>query len=431
MVHCGPGSPVAVGCVHPAQRGTWGFAAERGYFNHYAARIAGLGRHRSRSEERAGLIRASGACRRTHVAERSTRRQPRSNVPQEPFEHTRPHNPDAVGFVAQASSPSQARDAIAIRHHDGRVLSLSREIDFATSLQVSRSGDEYLAEMVKHEIVPRQVVAGGRISNSLFESAAEAGISDQSIMNLAGIFAWDIDFALDIREGDEFVVIFEELWRNGELIKQGDILAAEFVNQGEVFRAIRYVGPKGQIDYFTPQGNNVRKAFVRAPVSFARVSSNFNPRRRHPKLNTIRAHKGVDYAAPSGTPVQAAGDGKVIYRGRKGGYGNAVIIQHGGNITTLYGHLSRFSGKARNGTRVRQGDIIGYVGQTGLATGPHLHYEYRKNGVHMNPRTVTLPAADPIDPALREDFVRASRPMLLRLDAKQQILVGLTASNTT
>ncbi len=129
--------------------------------------------------------------------------------------------------------------------------------------------------------------------------------------------------------------------------------------------------------------------------------------------------------------MQAAGDGKVIFRGRKGSYGNAIVIQHGGNITTLYGHLSRFSGKARNGTRVRQGDIIGFVGQTGLATGPHLHYEYRKNGVHMNPRTVTLPAADPIDPALREDFVRTSRPMLLRLDAKQQILVGLTASNTT
>ncbi len=322
-------------------------------------------------------------------------------------------------------------DEVAIRHHDGRVLSLSREIDFANSLRVSRSGDEYLAEMVVHEIVPRQIVAGGRIYSSLFEAAAKAGISDQSIMNLAGIFAWDIDFVLDIREGDEFVVIFEELWRNGELVKQGDILAAEFVNQGEVFRALRYVGPEGQIDYFTPQGNNVRKAFVRAPVSFSRISSNFNPRRRHPRLNTIRAHKGVDYAAPSGTPVQAAGDGKVIFRGRKGGYGNAVIIQHGGNITTLYGHLSRFSGKARNGTRVRQGDIIGYVGQTGLATGPHLHYEYRKNGVHMNPRTVTLPAADPINPALREDFVRATRSMLLRLDAKQQILVGLTASNTT
>ena len=217
-------------------------------------------------------------------------------------------------------------DEIAIRHHDGGVLSLSREIDFANSLRVYRSGDLYLAEMVMHEIVPRQIVAGGRISRSLFEAAAKAGISDQSIMNFAGIFAWDIDFVLDIREGDEFVVIFEELWRDGELVKQGDILAAEFVNQGEVFRALRYVGPEGQIDYFTPQGNNVRKAFVRAPVSFARISSNFNPRRRHPKLNTIRAHKGVDYAAPLGTPVQAAGDGKVIFRGRKGSYGNAVGV---------------------------------------------------------------------------------------------------------
>ncbi len=321
-------------------------------------------------------------------------------------------------------------DEIVIRHHNGRILSLSREIDFANSLRVYRSGDAYLAEMVMHEIVSRQIVAGGDISSSLFKAAAKAGISDQSIMNLAGIFAWDIDFVLDIREGDEFIVIFEELWRDGELVKQGDILAAEFINQGEIFRALRYVGPEGQIDYFTPQGNNVRKAFVRTPVRFTRISSNFNPRRRHPKLNTIRAHKGVDYAAPLGTPVQASGDGKVIFRGRKGSYGNAVIIQHGGNITTLYGHLSRFSGKTHNGARVRQGNIIGYVGQTGLATGPHLHYEYRKNGVHMNPRTVSLPAAEPIDPELREDFLRATRPMLLKLDAKRQILAGLTASNT-
>lgn len=320
-------------------------------------------------------------------------------------------------------------DKIAIRHHNGRILSLSREIDFENSLRVYRSGDAYLAETVMHEIVPRQIVAGGDISSSLFKAAAKAGISDQSIMKLAGIFAWDIDFVLDIREGDEFVVIFEELWREGELVKQGDILAAEFINQGEVFRALRYVEPGGQIDYFTPQGNNVRKAFLRAPVSFTRISSNFNPRRRHPKLNTIRAHKGVDYAAPLGTPVQASGDGKVIFRGRKGSYGNTVIIQHGGNITTLYGHLSQFSGKAKNGARVRQGNIIGYVGQTGLATGPHLHYEYRKNGVHMNPRTVSLPAAEPIKSKLRQDFLRATRPMMLKLDAKRQILVGLTASN--
>ena len=321
-------------------------------------------------------------------------------------------------------------DEIVIRHHNGRILSLSREIDFENSLRVYRSGDAYLAETVMHEIVPRQIVAGGDISSSLFKAAAEAGISDQSIMKLAGIFAWDIDFVLDIREGDEFVVIVEELWREGELVKQGDILAAEFINQGEVFRALRYVEPGGQIDYFTPQGNNVRKAFLRAPVSFTRISSNFNPRRRHPKLNTIRAHKGVDYAAPLGTPVQASGDGKVTFRGRKGSYGNTVIIQHGGNITTLYGHLSRFSGKAKNGARVRQGNIIGYVGQTGLATGPHLHYEYRKNGVHMNPRTVSLPAAEPINPKLRQDFLRATRPMMLKLDAKRQILAGLTASNT-
>jgi len=244
-------------------------------------------------------------------------------------------------------------------------------------------------------------------------------------MNLAGIFAWDVDFVLAIRHGDEFSLVYEEYWQDGERVAEGDILAAEFVNRGKHFRAVRFKDASGRIDYYTPEGRSVRKAFVRAPLSFSRISSNFDPRRRHPKLNTIRAHKGVDYAAPTGTPIKAAGDGKIIHRGRKGGYGNAVIIQHGGNITTLYAHMSRFS-KARIGSRVRQGDIIGYVGATGLATGPHLHYEYRRNGVHLNPRTVKLPDAEPINAEYLPEFKKAAGPLLKQLDNERTLVAAGT-----
>lgn len=319
-------------------------------------------------------------------------------------------------------------DEIVVWHDNQRIMALQREINYATSLRVSRVDDAFAAEIKEHAITARQVAARGRIGNSLFLSAAAAGISDRTIMNLAGIFAWDIDFVLDIRQGDEFHIIVEELWRDGERVAEGDILAAKFVNQGEVFQAIRYVDPEGNVSYFTPDGANMRKAFLRAPLSFSRVSSNFNPNRRHPVLNTLRAHKGVDYAAPHGTPVKSAGDGKVIFRGTKGGYGNTVIVQHGGNITTLYAHLSRFDKRTRVGARVRQGEVIAYVGQSGLATGPHLHYEYRKNGVHMNPRTVTLPDAAPIKAAYRDEFEQVAAPFIRQLDQQPGVVAQATTA---
>jgi murein DD-endopeptidase MepM/ murein hydrolase activator NlpD len=234
-------------------------------------------------------------------------------------------------------------------------------------------------------------------------------------MNLAGIFAWDVDFVLDIRKGDDYYILYEEIYQEGKFVTSGQIVAAEFNNNGRTFQAIRYVDKDGRADYFTPEGRSVRKAFIRAPVDFTRISSSFNPQRRHPILNTIRAHRGVDYAAPGGTPIKAAGDGKIIHRGRHGGYGNAVIIQHGGNITTLYAHMSKFQSTAKLNGRVRQGDVIGYVGATGLATAPHLHYEYRLNGVHRNPRTVPLPQADPISDEYKADFLAAAEPILSEL----------------
>jgi murein DD-endopeptidase MepM/ murein hydrolase activator NlpD len=218
------------------------------------------------------------------------------------------------------------------------------------------------------------------------------------------VFAWDIDFVLDIREGDRFTAVYQQIYQDGKYLHDGDLLAAEFVNNGKLYRAVRYVSDAGTVGYYTPDGKPMRKAFLRAPVEFTRVSSVFNPHRLHPILNLIRGHMGTDYAAPVGTPVHAAGDGRVSFEGVRGGYGNAIMLSHGSDISTLYGHMSRFARDIRVGSHVQQGEIIGYVGMTGLATGPHLHYEYLMNGVHKDPQTVKLPGADPLSADLMGQF---------------------------
>ena len=238
-------------------------------------------------------------------------------------------------------------------------------------------------------------------------------------MALADIFGWDIDFVLDVRPGDTFAVTYSEIWRDGKYVKDGPIEAAEFVNQGREFRAVRYADPDGDSHYYTPDGRSMHKAFLRAPVEFTRVSSRFNSARLHPILNRIRAHKGVDYAAPIGTPVKAAGDGSIRFAGVMGGYGNVVEIEHSRSVMTVYGHLSRFARGTRVGAHVTQGTVIAYVGMTGLATGPHLHYEYRVNGVFKNPQTVPLPSAAPIDARYRDDFLARTAPLLATLDVPQ------------
>jgi len=307
-------------------------------------------------------------------------------------------------------------DVFEITHDDGQLVSMYSSLNLTSALKVDRQESGFTAEIIDRPIEVRKRLAYGVIDSSLFESAADAGLSDKLIMNIAGIFAWDVDFVLDIRTGDDYYVQWEEIWQDGAFVTDGEIIAAEFNNNGSTHRAIRFVDDTGRTDYFTPDGHSVRKAFIRAPVNFTRISSNFNPKRRHPILNSIRAHRGVDYAAPRGTPIMAAGDGKVIFRGVKNGYGNAVILQHGGNITTLYAHMSKYAAKARIGQRVRQGQTIGYVGATGLATANHLHYEYRLNGVHRNPRTVKLPQADPISEEYRERFFTTAAPILEELE---------------
>lgn len=325
----------------------------------------------------------------------------------------------ALPEAAQYLKLLKPGDEIRVAHREGRIVSLDRELGDIDLLTITRADDGFEAQTVAREVDIRTVGAHGVIRTSLFEAAMEAGLSDAITMDMANnLFQWDIDFIQDVRVGDEFTVIHEELWRDGRKLRDGRIVAAEFINRGKSHRAARFESEDGDWDYYTPEGRSVRKAFIRAPVDFTRISSNFNPNRRHPVLNTIRAHRGVDYAAPNGTPVKAAGDGKVQVRGTQGGYGNVVILQHGGNITTLYGHLSRF-GKPRLGSRVRQGDIIGYVGSSGLATGPHLHYEYRIAGVHRNPRTVELPAAEPVPAEHRAGFERATARLWRQLDLYQ------------
>lgn len=307
---------------------------------------------------------------------------------------------------------------------DDNLLSLRLEHSKVDSLEILATADGFTATEKSRAVDTRNAHLSGVIENSLYVSAKKSGLSDQLIMQLADIFGWDIDFALEIRSGDRFTVIFEEDYLDGEKLRDGPILAAEFINQGKTYQALRYVDDTGRADYYTPEGRSMRKAFLRAPVDFRRISSRFTRERYHPVLGKKRPHRGVDYAAKTGTPIKASGDGKVIFRGKKGGYGKTVIIQHGQTYTTLYAHLSRYNKKSRKGTRVKQGQVIGYVGKTGLATGPHLHYEFRVNGVHRNPLTVKLPAAKPIAKKYRDDFMIKIQPFISKLELISRTLVA-------
>ncbi len=318
-------------------------------------------------------------------------------------------------------------DIIKIMSNDqGQLIALNYQIDNINYLQVERQGDELVANLHKHEIEVRTAYASGEIESSLFLASSKAGLSQNLTMELANIFGWDIDFVLDIRKGDRFTIIYEEQFKNGSKIEDGNILAAEFINQGKTFRALRYTDPvSNRVGYYTPEGHSLRKAFLRSPVKFSRISSGFSLKRYHPILHKFRSHKGVDYAAGTGTPVRASGDGKVIFKGRKGGYGKTVILKHGSRYTTLYAHLNNYNRKIRSGSRVTQGQIIGYVGSTGLASGPHLHYEFRVNGVHRNPLTVKFPSTKPIPEIYRDNFILSTKGYLAQLDVLSRNVLAL------
>ncbi len=295
---------------------------------------------------------------------------------------------------------------------DGNLLQMRYPLGEARYLLVRNENNVLSAEIQLRQIIAETNEAEGVISSSLFLAAKEAGLSDAMIMKLANIFGWDIDFVLDIRQGDRFMLVYEKLYREGEFLRDGNILAATFINQGERFQAI-YFEHDGISAYFAPDGRNMRKAFLRAPLNFSYISSSFNPRRMHPVLKRIRPHNGIDYQAPRGTPVYAAGDGTVIRSDYSRANGHHVFIKHANNIQTKYLHFTRRT--VKKGQRVKQGQTIGYVGSSGLATGPHLHYEFLVNGVHRNPRTVSFPKAEPLQGETLKAFQAHAAPMLTRL----------------
>lgn len=302
------------------------------------------------------------------------------------------------------------------RRADGGLAAFRFDVGDADRVILRVDGAEVVEEIERRELQRRVAVATARIEQSLFGAGDDAGLSDATIMQLANVFAYDIDFAQDLRRGDSFSVIYEQVYQEGERTRDGAILAAEFVNGGRRHVALRFEVEKGRFDYFDPEGRSLRKAFLRTPVEFSRISSRFSAGRMHPVLGRMRAHRGVDYAAPTGTPIRAAGDGKVQFRGWQGGYGNVVIVEHGGRYTTLYGHMSRFANGLRVGSRVAQGEVLGYVGMTGLATGPHLHYEFRVAGTHRDPLTVELPKAEPLAGADLRRFRAGIAPVVAQLE---------------
>ncbi len=244
----------------------------------------------------------------------------------------------------------------------------------------------------------------GTVNNSFYKSAINVGIPDSIIMDFAYIFGWDIDFIFDVRNGDKFSVIYEAEYSEGEKISSGDIVLAEFINKDKKYLAQRFFDKEQGKQYFNENGENVKKAFLRAPLDFAYISSHFNPNRMHPILHKIKAHNGVDYAAKRNTPIMASGDGVISFLGRQSGYGRTIEIKHGGNIKTLYAHLEKFENKLKVGNKIKQGDIIGYVGDSGQATGPHLHFEFWQGDVRTDPVKVKLPSANPVDPSQKDEF---------------------------
>ena len=275
--------------------------------------------------------------------------------------------------------------------------------DILNSIRVDIGEDISIEKIVK-EVEKLKSISMGEIQSSFYESGLKANMPDSIIMDFAFIFGWDIDFIFDVRNGDTFSVIYETDYSEGEKISSGDIIFAEFINNGQRYTAQRYFDDELGKQYFDENGKNVKKAFLRAPLDFAYISSHFNPNRMHPILHKIKAHNGVDYAAKRNTPIKASGDGFVQFIGRQRGYGRTIEIKHGGNIKTLYAHLERFNDRLKVGDKVKQGDIIGYVGDSGDATGPHLHFEFWQGEVRTDPVKVELPSAKPINQSELKNF---------------------------
>ena len=304
------------------------------------------------------------------------------------------------------------------------LLELSYKKDDTETFVAARKLDDFVIKIHSKPLETTYASAHVVIRSSLAKAAKNAGLPSNLTKRLADIFAWDIDFVQNLRQNDQFTVVYEQMMLGDKVVDTGDIVAAEFINQGKTHQAIRYIDKDGNSNYYTPKGEGMRKAFLSNPLDFARISSPFSLQRQHPILNRIRAHTGVDYAASTGTPVKSTGDGKVAYQGNKGGYGQLVMVDHGHGYTTVYAHLSNFQKNINVGDNVKQGQVIGYVGQTGLATGPHLHYEFLVDGVHKDPLTAKVTNAMPINKSALAHFKAQTRPLLAKLEQARTTLLA-------
>lgn len=338
---------------------------------------------------------------------------------------SRGHTPATVHNIIESGPAARALTSIKA----GTTLKVATDAQGEVS-EISYSPDPYRVVNVRRNetgdfesnVIEKPAVtvtrfAEGTIEDSLFAAGKRAGVSDTVILEMADAFGYDIDFALEVQQGDTFRVMYEEILVDGVHVRDGQVLAAEFVNQGKTYRAVRYTASNGRSGYYTPDGLAMHKAFLRTPVDFARISSTFSAARYHPVLHTMRAHKGVDYAAARGTPVKATADGRVEYAGNKGGYGRVIILDHTNKQSTLYAHLEGFANGIRTGGRVSQGQVIGYVGATGLATGPHLHYEFHVNGVYVDPLKVKTAQAEPIAASEKQAFLATAGRLVAMLES--------------
>lgn len=334
-------------------------------------------------------------------------------------------DPEVIDFLRRSKEVktlTQLRPGRTVRAEtgsDGELKRLTYLTPGGELLTVERTEKGLSVSQAPADLDARPLMASGEVRSSLFAATDAAGLPDAVATQIAEIFSSQIDFHRDLRRGDRFAVVYEGLSHDGELVKTGRVLAVEFVNQGKSYKAVWFESADGQGAYYTPEGNSLRRAFLRSPLEFSRISSGFSPARFHPILQTWTAHRGIDYAAPTGTRVRTTADGIVAFTGWQNGYGNLIIVDHPGQYRTYYAHLSGFAQGIRKGVRVSQGDFIGYVGQTGMATGPHLHYEFHIKGVQYDPLRVVLPEAAPITRQLRPAFEAQALPLVHQLALMQ------------
>ncbi len=308
------------------------------------------------------------------------------------------------------------RSVLARVTSSGQLMLFRYLVSDQTLVSVTRAGGEFHIEEQPVALESREVMRSGEIEGSLFGATDAADVPDRIASEMAEALSGDIDFHKDLRRGDHFSVVYEAFYLDGQLVKTGRLLAAEFINQGKTYQALYFKDTQGRDGYYSPDGQSMKRAFLKSPMPFSRISSGFSSARFHPVLQTWRAHKGIDYAAPTGTPVRAVADARVNFVGVQGGYGNLIVLQHQGSYSTAYGHLSRFGKGLRRGASVAQGQVIGYVGATGVATGPHLHYEFRVNNVQKNPLALKLPTSYPLDSRAKAQFASKTQPLVAHLD---------------